>query len=141
MTGGVQDHADAILGLLRDVPDLTVYPTPESDSVTVVPAGAQPPYAAVHLSQGYTTGPSGTDFRSSRAIVRAYCHCVGGNAIAARAVAQMVTDALLDVTPDVPARVSFPIRFESDAPPRDDESTGVLVVDHTLVFRLETLPG
>lgn len=142
MSGGIQDHADAYLGLLRSTTDLTVYPAAEpGDNVQVVPASAAPPYVAVHLGVNYTTGPSGLHFPSSRAVVRAYCHCVGANDIAARAVAQLVIDALLDKVPTITGRTCFPIRLETDAPPRVDESTGRPVTDLALTFRLETLPG
>lgn len=142
MTGGIQDHADALMGLLYGRAGLRVFPTAEpGDSAQVVPANTAPPYVAVHLGFTHATGPSGTDFPSTRLVARAYCHCVGGNDIAARAVAQKVISALLDVVPTIPGRTCFPIRFESDAPPRSDESTGRLVVDLAFVFRLETLPG
>lgn len=137
-----QAHADAFLGLLHAAPGLTVYPEAEpGDNVTVVPAAARPPYVAVHLGFSYAQGPSGEEFPSSRMVARAYCHCVGGNAIAARVVADKVVTVLLDVVTVVPGRTCFPIRFESSVPARPDESTGRLVVDMTLVFRLETLPG
>jgi hypothetical protein len=142
MSGAIQATADAVLDLLRAAPNLTVYPEAEpGDNVQVVPAGAGPPYVAVHLGFDYATGPSGLHFPSTRVIARAYCHCVGHNDISARAVAQMVTTALLDVVPTVPGRSCYPIRFESGAPPRTDESTGRTVTDLAMIFRLETLPG
>lgn len=129
-----QAHADAILGLLNADTDLTVY-----DSA--VPKGALPPYVLVYPS---TTTPEGTSLTNlqDRAVTRAYCHCVGADAIAARAVAGRVAAALLNVTPTVTGRVCWPIRDDdAGAPPDRDESTGVLVMDRLAVYRLESLPA
>ena len=134
-----QAHAEAVLALLRAVPTLTVYPEP--DSVTQVPDGATPPYVSVYVVTRYDLGPA-LDAASSRAVTTITAHCVGANQIAARAVAQQVARALLDVRPVIPGRTSYPIRQEPiDQPPRVDESTGVQVVDLVQQYRLETLPG
>lgn len=134
-----QAHAEAVLALLRAVPALTVYPEP--DSVTQVPDGAEPPYVSVWVSTRYDASPT-LDAASSRAVTTITAHCVGANQIAARAVAQQVSRALLDVRPVIPGRTSYPIRQEPiDQPPRVDESTGVQVVDLVQQYRLETLPG
>lgn len=135
----IQAHADAVLGLLRATASLTVYPEP--DSVKQVPDDALPPYVSVYVTTRYDLGPS-LAMRSSRAVTTITCHCVGGNAIAARAVAQMVSGALLDIVPTIAGRRCFPIRQDPvDAPPRPDESTGSLVMDLVQQYRLETLPG
>lgn len=134
-----QAHADAVFALLRAVPTLTVYPEP--DGVTQVPDGAEPPYVSVWVSTRYDTGPT-LDMTSSRAVTTITAHCVGANQAAARAVAQQVSRALLDVTPSIPGRMCWPIRQEPiDQPPRPDESTGRQVVDLVQQYRLETLPG
>ena len=135
----IQAHADAILARLRATPDLTTYPEP--DSPHQVPPGAVPPYVSVYITTRYDLGPT-LDMRSSRAVTTVTAHCVGGNAIAARAVAQMVSGALLDWVPTIPGRRCFPVRQDPvDAPPRPDESTGALVMDLVAQYRLETLPG
>lgn len=138
----IQDHANAFLALLRADSQLTVYPEvePDPDSDEVVPAGALPPYVAVHIHMQRDVGPT-LDMRSSRAVMRAYCHCVGGNDIAARAVAQRVAAAVLDVRPNVAGRNTFPIRHDQSVPPRPDKTTGALIVDQTDVYRLESVPG
>ena len=71
----------------------------------------------------------------------AYCHCAGGNQIAARAVAQRVRAALLDVTPTVTGRKCWPIRREAGQLVDRDESTGLLVMDGVSVYRLESVPA
>ena len=73
-------------------------------------------------------------------VVRWICHCVGGTATTARAVAQRVRTALLDVRPTVTgfsASAVGPIRMEGDSqPPQRDETTGVLVMDAVETYRL-----
>lgn len=144
----IQAHADAILDLLRDDTDLTVFPVADGEpgsGTSIVPAGSLPPYVSVHITVGRALGPDPAaptlDMRSGRVVARAYCHCVGTNDIGSRAVAQRVSAALLDVRVSIDGRSCYPIRFDSDVPPRDDESTGRLVSDLTVVYRLESVPG
>lgn len=133
-----QLHADAILDLLADAP-------PVSPALVVhdgkVPDGAEPPYVLVYLA---TTTPTGTSLASDqdRAVTRAYCHCVGADAKAARAVAGRVHAALLNAKPTIAGRVCWPIRDDdSGGPPDRDETTGVLVMDAVSVYRLESVPA
>lgn len=139
----MQAHVNAYLQLLRAVDGLTVYPKPSGvpgNASGIVPAGAARPYVAVHFTAERPLGDR-LDMRSTRLVVRAYCHCVGGNDIAARSVADLVADALLDVRPAVADRTCWPIRHDASQPARPDESTGVLVVDLVDVYRLESMPG
>lgn len=132
----IQAHADAILDRLRAA--LTTYPEPGSPKT--VPDDAEPPYVVVHLHREFGD-PEGMDGATSRVAMRAYCHCVGADAVGARAVSQLVADALLDYVPTVEGRACFPIRHEQSIPARPDETTGRLVVDLTEVYRLESVPG
>jgi hypothetical protein len=132
----VQAHADAVLTLLRADTSLTVHDGR-------VPNGAVPPYVVVYF---YDTDPELADSRSvtggsSRYLLRVYCHCVGGNQIAARAVSQRVRAALLDAAPTVSGRVCFPIRREDGQPVERDESTGTLVHSKVDLYRLESEPA
>lgn len=136
-----QAHADAILALLAAAPGgppaLVVYDGKIPDPPTV----AATKYVLVYLS---TTTPTGTSLTSDqdRAVTRAYCHCVGADAIAARAVAGRVAAALLNVKPTITGRVCWPIRDDnSGGPPDRDETTGTLVMDQVAVYRLESLPA
>jgi hypothetical protein len=138
-----QDDANAILALLRAVPDLTVWPPENGATVTgkgIVPPGSPRPYVAVHLHTERTSGGR-LDNRSTRRVTRAFCHCVGDNDIAARAVADLVAGALLDVRPTIDGRSCYPIRHDASQPARPDESTGDTVVDLVDVYRLESMPG
>src|SRR5690606_1486196 len=108
--GSLQDHADAVLALLRADASLTVYP-PAAGGPSTVPIGATPPYVSVHMVPDRINGGR-LDTRSTRLRLRIYCHCVGANDIAARAVSDRVADALLDVRPDIPGRSVYPIRHE-----------------------------
>lgn len=141
MSIDIHAHADAVMGLLRAVSGLTVYPPAEpGDTGEIVPDGASPPYVAVHIRPGFGLADR-VDEATTRGIFDITCHCVGGNDIAARAVAQRVVNALLDVVPVIPDRQSYPIRYVDSPPARPDESTGRLVVDQVYQFRLVTLPG
>ncbi len=134
----VQAHADALLGLLR------------ADSVLKVQDGAVakgtvPPYVVVYIAlvtpDGQVVNSAPLTGASERVVMRAYCHSVGANGQAARAVAQRVRTALLDVVPTIAGRECWPIRHEDSQPPDRDETTGVLVMDQVDVYRLESVPA
>jgi hypothetical protein len=144
----IQAHADAILDALRADADLIVYPVANGQpgsGTGVVPPGAEPPYVAVHITYSPALGPDPVaptlDGRSTRGVARAFCHCVGHDDIAARAVAQRVAAALLDVKLTIAGRTCFPARYDSGTPPTPDESTGTAVISITDVYRLESVPG
>lgn len=144
----IQAHADAILGLLRADAGLTVYPVASGAAGSadgIVPLDATPPYVAVHLHMerplGDGSGGEPLNGATTRAVMRAYCHCVGANDIAARAVSQRVATVLLDARPVVAGRKIFPIRYDFGQPARNDESTGSLVSELTDVYRLESVPA
>jgi hypothetical protein len=136
-----QQHATAILDRLAAAlpvtPALIVY-----DGQTPKPEDLAPEYVLVYM---YTTRPNGTSLNSAsdRAVTRAVCHCVGGDAMAARAVAGRVASALLDVRPTIAGRVCFPIRDDGSAqPPRPDKSIpGLIFMDQIVTYRLESVPA
>lgn len=132
-----QAHADAILGLLTADTGLVVYDGKVPDK----PAVPAKQYVLVYLS---TTTPEGTSLTSDQdlAVTRAYCHCVGPDAKAARAIAGRVAARLLNARTTITNRVTLPIRDDdSGGPPDRDETTGVLVMDQVSVYRLESLPA
>lgn len=135
----LQDHATAVLELLRAQASLTVYP-PEDGGPTIVPAHAVPPYVSVHMAADRPLGGR-LDMRSTRFRMRIYCHCVGADDIGARAVSDLVADALLDKVVTIAGRSCYPIRSETGRDPREDESTGRSVVTITDTYRLESDPG
>jgi len=105
----------------------------------VVPNGTVPPYVLVYTSLGRPSADpdNSIDGRSRVFTVRWYCHCVGGNAQAARAVAQRVRTALLDVRPVVAGLQCGLIREQPDPPaPVRDEMTGTLVMDAVEIYEL-----
>jgi hypothetical protein len=137
------DHANAIFDLLRNNPDLVVYPAADGTAGSgegVVPRGAGPPYVAVHIDGGPVVGET-LDMTSSRRIIYATCHSAGETITAALAVADQVEASLLDVRPVIPGRRSFPIRWDSGNAPRTDESVDPAVWSKVDVYRLETIPG
>ncbi len=132
----IQAHADVMLGLLRADVDLTVYDG-------AAPNAPPDHYLLVYFvdNDPELSGSTPLTGEASRFVMRAYLHCVGGNAIAARAVAQRARVLLLGVTPTVAGRTCFPIRREEGQPPQRDESTGALVMDKVDLYRLESIPG
>jgi hypothetical protein len=130
MTDGLDQALIAAgLNLLRADASLTVLDG-------AVPVGQAPPYVLVYSTVGRPAYHQDSSLRneSSRFMPRWYCHCVGANAIASRAVAQRVRTALLDVTPVVAGLTVGPIRQFEDDPPTRDETTGTLVMDAVQVY-------
>lgn len=76
------------------------------------------------------------DGRTRVWVCRWVLHCVGGTALAARAVAQRARTALLDVRPTVAGLSCGLIRMDDSLPPVRDESTGSLVMDATDTYSL-----
>jgi hypothetical protein len=134
-----QQHADAILGLLRTALVNPVLPVHDGE-VPKEPETPELPYVLVYL---YTTRPDGTSLKneSDRAVTQAILHCAGANAVAARAVAGRVADAILDVKPTIPGRVCWPIRDDGSLPPDRDDTTGHPVMDQIVNYRLESVPA
>lgn len=135
----IQEHADAVLQLLRAAPGsppLQVLPLEDG----TVPPGVVAPYVRAYIAVERT---GGTDLSGSSdiAVCRAYLHQVGANDVAARAVADRCAAALLDVTPVVPGRACWPIRHEAQQPPARDESTGPMVVDQVDVYVFGSVPA
>lgn len=134
----LQDHADAVLSLLRADASLTVY----DGSVT----GPVDHYVLVYTFRqlpGGDLAPDKTPLTGDTTTVdmRFYCHCVGSDAMAARAVQGRVQAALLDVTPAVSGRACFPIRWVEGTQSNRNEETLGLVVDAVDVYSLVTVPG
>jgi hypothetical protein len=134
----IDEHAAAVLALLdadNASPALNVYDGK-------VPDGTDPrtsPYVLVYC---YSTDPD-LDFtgRSYTFTLNVVAHCVGGNAQAARMVADRVRTALVDVTPAVSGRSCYPIRRTESVPPQRDESTGSTVMDQVDTYVLSSVPG
>lgn len=129
-----QAHAAAIIALLAADTELTTYDGR-------VPNGAVPPYALLYFADA---DPEDTESRpltgaSQRHVTRAICHCVGGDQTAARIVAGRVRTRLLDVVPTIAGLVCMPIRREDGQPTQRDETTGTLVQDLVVVYRLESV--
>lgn len=137
-----QSHANAMLALLDsdDAPPALVF----YDGY--VPPKTAPPYVVVYFSfeapePAFDSQASDLVGKSNRIDCFAYCHSVGSNGIAARAVAARVRAVLLDVAPAIAGRVTFPIRHVENQPASRDESTGALVMDQVDVYRLSSVPG
>jgi hypothetical protein len=134
----LQDHADAVLDLLRADAQLTVYDgqvTGAADHYVLVYTFRQLPGGLIAPDKTPLTGDTTT------VDMRFYCHCVGANAVAARAVQARVEACLLDVTPAVAGRECFPIRWLDGQQHNRDEETLALVVDTVDVYGLTSVPA
>lgn len=134
-------HANAVLGLLNaSVPATTGVYDGE------VPDAPKKQYLLVYM---YLMTPDGLaapdavslNFDSDVVDLWVYCHCVGEDAVAARAISAQARTALLNVTPVVTGRTCFPIRWREGQPPRRDEETGALVMDQVDVYAFRSVPG
>lgn len=137
-----QAHANAILNLL----DADNGPPPLVFYDGFVPAGSAAPYVVCYFAfdapePSQDTQSSTLTMVTNRVDCFVYCHCVGANGIASRAVAARVRSALLDIEPAVSGRSAFPIRLIQSQPAQRDETTGVLVIDTVDLYRLSTVPG
>ena len=137
MTDGLdQALANAGLALLDADPNLVVF-----DGIVPSPTPS-PPYALVYsmIDRPSEDPDNAANGRSSVWVARWIVHCVGGNAAAARAVAQRVRTALLDAdVNDLPTLAPLScgrIRWEQSSPPEKDETTGKPVMDSVEIFRL-----
>lgn len=132
MTDGLdQALANAGLNLLRADANLTVFDGS-------VPDGSVPPYVLVYTHVEWPDGAPGDalDGLSGSPTIRWICHCVGGNEVAARAVAQRVRTQLLNQRPTIAGLNVGMIRHEQGVPPTRDETTGSPVIDAMNVYRL-----
>jgi hypothetical protein len=137
-----QAHANAVLALLdadNAPPALVVYDG-------VVPDGGTAPYVLVYMYLMTPDGLAAPDavpltFDSDVVDWWIYCHCVGGNAAAARSVSDRVRVALLNVTPTIAGRSCFPIRWREGQPPQRSEETLQTVFDQVDVYGLRSVPG
>lgn len=134
MTDGLdQALVNAGLALLTADTQLAVF---DGQVPNAVPP-QQPPYVVVYTTVGRPADDPDNPMsgRSATFQVRWICHCVGGNAITARAVAQRVRTQLLDQVLTVAGLVCAPIDWEESQPPQRDETTGALVMDAVEIFR------
>jgi hypothetical protein len=133
MTDGYdQALANAGLALLNAdplIPALKVYDG-------VVPNGVTPPYVLVYTRVARPRDHPAVPLTgvSSGFVVRLICHCVGGDAIAARAVAQRARTQLLDVRPVVAGLQCNPFRQIDAIDPTRDETLGTPVMDAVEVY-------
>lgn len=138
-----QAHAEAGLDLLRAVPNLKVYDGAVRRAGAPLP---EPPYVLVYTFRRLPTGLAAPDkirlTGNSRLVeMELYCHCVGENAYASRAIQDLVEAALLDVRPAVAGRLCNPIRFVEGSPTDRNEQTGHVYIDQTDVYGWWSVPS
>lgn len=127
-----QAMVDAGLNLLRADGQLTVY---DGEA----PPKVARPYVLVYTfveRPGDDMDSQSLDAKTTRTIVRWYCHCVGDTQMAARAVAQRVRTQFLDQRPTITGLTCGFIREDQADPPIRDEQTGLTVFDSLAVYRL-----
>lgn len=106
-----------------------------------VPDGAVPPYAKVDTIVSWPDGePDGSlDGATRRCVTRWYVHSVGDTDINARSVAGRSRQLLLNVVPTITGRSCGRIKQDvASLPPVRDETSGVLRIDVTAVYKLTT---
>lgn len=138
----VQDHADAFLALMRTAagsPALVVHDG-------AVPPDGVPPYALLYFHIETPDGlvaPDKVPLTFDSDVIEAWAtvHCVGDNAVRARAVSGRVRAAVLNKVLTIPGRTVFPVRFRQSQPPQRDESTGQLVMDQVDVYVVTSVPA
>jgi hypothetical protein len=133
----IDEHAAAVLALLN-----SAVTSPRKVFDGKVPDNTDPratPYVLVY----FDSNDPEADFRAQpwEFELTVTTHCVGGSALAARQVADMVRTALLGVVPSVSGRACWPVVREAGSPPQRDESTGVLVMDQIDQYILRSVPG
>jgi hypothetical protein len=133
----IDEHAAAMLALLT-----AAVTSPRKVFDGKVDDGTDPrtnPYVLVYFD---SSDPEfDKEANAWRFELTATVHCVGGNAQAARQMADLTRTAWLAVRPTVSGRSCFPITRETGTPPQRDESTGVLVFDQIDTYTLRSLPG
>lgn len=142
MSWPLQDHANAVLALLAADVLLVTY----DGRVPDPPAVPVQQYVLVYMSASTPDGAIAPDkvrlSNDSDVIdLSIVCHCVGGDAVAARAISGRVRALLLNVRPVIAGRVCMPIRWREGQPAQRDETTGRLVMDQVDVYGLVTVPG
>lgn len=131
-----EDHARAGLLLLQANANLLgvfdgavpIAPTPEPPYVVVYSRVAWPRDGVGH----------GLDAAQDTVTTTYTCHCVGLDAVAARAVAAQVRGTLIGVRPTVSGRNCGLIKQVDAVDPNPDQSTGRLVMDAVMVFDFTT---
>jgi hypothetical protein len=133
----IDEHAAAVLALLN-----AAITAPRKVFDGKVDANIDPRVNPYLLAYFDSHDPE-FDFEANawRFEMTATCHCVGGNAQAARQMADLARTALVAVRPTVTGRSCFPITRDSGMPPQRDESTGVLVMDAIDQYTIRSLPG
>ncbi len=112
-----------------------------------VPNGSsapRPPYAVVYFRFVTSDGERAPDLvdiedRAQPVEMRAYVHAAGGNAKAAREVADRVYGQVFGWTPTISGLECWPVRHDDSQPPERDETDGLVVVALD-TYRLQSVP-
>jgi hypothetical protein len=128
-----QAIVDALLALLQADVSLTTF-----DGVVPSNPTPNPPYcvAYFHIARPEDDDDLPLTNYSRVWVARAIVHAIGGNAKAARAVAERVRTNFLDVVPVVAGLTCGPIRMEESQPPTRDETTGPPYMDAVSTYRM-----
>lgn len=129
----IRAHVDAVLGLLKAVPNLTVYDA-------MVPDSPQAPYVVVYPDQG-AAQPTSFTLASDQRLFRVQTTSVGSDPQQARWVAEKTQGALLDATPAVAGRTTWPIRHELTRPIERDDDVSPPMFYAVDLWRVLTVPA
>lgn len=132
------DLTDAAPALLRDDPDLTVYP----DGEGFVPSSPAAPYVRWYSHTEWPKDADGNalDGLSVAATTRWYIHVVATNEYAAAEIAGQVRADLLDARPTVAGRSCGPIYMEASELTNRSELAGTPTYIRTVVYAMNSWP-
>lgn len=126
-------HVDAVRNLVDAVANVTVYDG-------TVPNSPVLPYVVMYGDQGAAEANAYTEVSSFRRF-RVQTTTVAANQPQARALAERVESALLDVRPTVAGRTCVPIRKETSQPVRRDDDVDPPVFYAVDVWVLSSVPA
>jgi hypothetical protein len=130
-------HAQVGLVALDANPNLTVFDGRVPDPTPT------PPYVLVYTEVVWPREGLGVSLNGSQVgVTTTYvCHCVGGTAAGARAVAGQVRSTLLNFRPTIAGRDCGPVKCDDVLAPTRDETTGKLVMDQVATFSYLSVPS
>lgn len=129
----IDAHIAAVRNLVDTVPNVTVYDGGVPNSPTY-------PYVVLYGDQGAALANAYTEVSTYRSF-RVQTTTVAVNQPQARALAERVESALLDVRPAVTGRTCGPIRKEASQPVRRDDDVDPAVFYAVDIWLLTSVPA
>ena len=129
----IEAHVSAVRNLVDAVPNVTIYDG-------TVPNDPAYPYVVLYADQGAAFANAYTEVSTFRTF-RVQTTTVAANQPQARALAERVESALLDVRPTVTGRKCAPIRTETAQPVRRADDVDPVVFYAVDIWALSSVPA